>query len=648
MTLFDNVFKIFKLRFISEMNLFNKLIQESVYTDFDQKEGENNIKKIENEENNRLSMLLDNIPKYDKETNRDISLNFKLVPNLINDKSRQHGWLKQIVRYNSSPQTNSSLIYFSNEFPALTKALEPGIMINSKLIFYQNIRSILYINEKSVLIIDNFSKSYYIRFNEQNNIFFHEISKELRKLRNISFSGSDNTYTMYNDRKVINTFKFIPDFKTMEKNFSEIENSWKKCQTSTFDFLILLNLKCGRSFFDNHSYPKFPSTSFLEMNTNQHKIYFNSSTEKKNTNQNNNLQFYDFNDKKFMIPEDYFLFEKNINAYSNRKILESSPNLQKFLEAVFKIDSYKNNPSFPKVNQSQIKIPINNIVSDIRCVYALHNSNKSNVFCLIFENGIISFINVFFEKCKLKASIYGDILHVATRKNTRYYYSDKGIIAINGIFFHTIHFNNVIFGNCFSFPDPFLMTNDLISISHSLIAMYTMNDSSVISITKTILVKNKILLLASCQKNNIFVTFSDDFKIRIRKLSNGEKIKTLPFDIIHNGIPKNIVITEKWGLVVIKTEIKFLIYSCNGTFIREIEFPTIQKFFTFSTFDGFDYIIYQNSNQCIQYFDILNPDHKIDLCQNNNRVLIIQFAPYQNCFIIINDRDQIEIIPKLS
>jgi hypothetical protein len=124
--------------------------------------------------------------------------------------------------------------------------------------------------------------------------------------------------------------------------------------------------------------------------------------------------------------------------------------------------------------------------------------------------------------------------------------------------------------------------------------------------------KAAVLALAISNRFRIAVISCEDWKVRIRSLSNGNKVST--FDLVDENAEK-ILITRAFGFIFAVTKTRLILLSVNGLLIQEIyySFPPIVAWFTFASAVGIDYVGFVAESGEIRYFEAFYPENLVSV-----------------------------------
>ncbi|OHS97071.1 hypothetical protein TRFO_09605 [Tritrichomonas foetus] len=638
-------------KFISEISSLSKQVHMMFEMPSVPQEDLDFMIKFEHDENNRLNNLLQSITCQTCIV-RDQSLNLFYYPHLMK-RAKNGRKLLSVIRYEApiieNDKTNdisACSTCFNKNIPISINLNTDGIIIDSKLIPFSSIKRIMYVNDTSILLISR-SKTYLINFGKKHDFFFDS----LKNVLNSSPGPNPQFFIASTKEAIINTFW-------------DLHNLWKQNSVSTFDYLNILNLLSGRTYLCSSKYPLFPSIELLKGEKVDEstlppldKTLFDGCENAGNQQAKTNEKIA------YSAPEIYFLFESfthsnenPLKVYENRKLLESSSKVvEKFIIKNFSsiVDETiaRQEPVHRIVNPQELKIKINE-KSKPFFVSTMRLQRAQNAFCIAYQNGKVCFVNVTFDDAgNAKCDEIGHRSQIPDIQNYQISKFDKGLIAYDGRTLYSVtqygkNVENNVFMESLKFTQNiFLKTPSIIGYCHDYSRMKQ-------TTTSMCFVSHQVLCMAMSQRINIFVLGCSDCKIRIRNLATGKKIATVLTDY---DFPQSILITEKWGFIVVKTSKKLLIFSSNGTLLKEQdEFPEIKQWFTFESQDGFDFIGFEEgiidgneeTTHGYYYFEVMNPHERTKICEIQEKIMNVHFVSKWNCFLIATDNQEILILPR--
>jgi hypothetical protein len=110
-----------------------------------------------------------------------------------------------------------------------------------------------------------------------------------------------------------------------------------------------------------------------------------------------------------------------------------------------------------------------------------------------------------------------------------------------------------------------------------------------------------ILAIAASDTFRLVVYATSDNFVHFCSTANGTPT-IRPLDL--QCLITRILITEKWGFVLLQSEENVWLYNVNGTLIKEARIPSvIARWTTFSSDDGFDYVAYADAESHLAVFE---------------------------------------------
>ena len=550
--------------------------------------------------------------------------------------------LKPEINYHDNVIYTESLIDDNHAQSLSIQFYSNGFKIMQDHVKYIDLKYVLMVQFDSVLLITNTGKSYLIKFSDSAS----NVSNKIEDLH--SLNGF-----IQNIKKQVNTTNcFIADnYTSMIIWFKTIFSNWVNSNITTFDFICVLNLISGRTFFDKSNYPIFPSLLFLDDN--------NPLNEKESNIADESI---------FEIPEVYFLYEKYPQAYENRHKLEilsynnsrislffakAFPNLFQTPPSV-RANQIIQNTSFQKVAIfSEEKIPSKESIF----LSKLRHPELSNMFCYITKNGKILFVQCLFDdygqlRIINKSSPYLET--IKSLKNEKFSGTELGIIAYDGKNLKFYSPNQPIREEQNTYLEQFVFSNR---------EEVFLSNPSAISLPSHILfpIRSQLSTLTTNTKYNIFVVGCCDGTLRINTL-DGSKVSKILFypektsdtngnELAYN-YPIKTLITDVLGFIIVYyNDQALLISTMNGTVLHRIShFSKIEYWFTFCI-DSKDYIgfieSFNDKNLFLKYFDAEDPSSIIEVMElpfHTHSVEII-YNKSRNCFIVADIQNMIYVIP---
>jgi hypothetical protein len=144
--------------------------------------------------------------------------------------------------------------------------------------------------------------------------------------------------------------------------------------------------------------------------------------------------------------------------------------------------------------------------------------------------------------------------------------------------------------------------------------------------------ESRVVTFATSQTFSMFVFSSADGMIHFRSARKASKIGA---SIQMNELIDGILITEKWGFIVMHSPQNLYLYTVNGAKLKEVKLKAaIRTWTSFSSVFGFDYVAYADIDGGVVIFEAFYPEkpwivsHLLDvIClkadESSERLLIV-------------------------
>lgn len=440
---------------------------------------------------------------------------------------------------------------------------------------------------------------------------------------------------------------------------------------SNFEYLVKMNVLAGRSFNDPHLYPIFPSF-FNDINDienlsdfTQIKKWFPPLTERIYYPSQGPLPSLEqcFAPNRFVVP-DFFFFSHTIAnkselpswansefefVYKLRKILESnfvSKRLPMWIDSIFgiRVNKVPHRQLF-RVDHPQ-KQPLNkskqnhenfsfNIGADlIKTVYVIAQDISYITFCALLDSGkLIQFKITLLDKVSIT-----EPKHVGTVGDNNYEiydnYEDFLVVAsIERQSIVTVKRKEISECHNFSFDTNIVIAADdrvIFCPNRATLSELSFNEDvqfSIICRAKSNIVcaavEPRFKLVAVALANNIVCVY--DFRTK-RKVNSYNA----------NDTVLKLLITSTFGFVVVQTMKDIVILSSDGEFIKRTAMPAeIVSWWKFVSPSGFDYVVFQDTENKLGFFDALYPESVIRFYETRSRVVWTSYDFTTERFVII-------------
>ncbi|OHT08042.1 hypothetical protein TRFO_23575 [Tritrichomonas foetus] len=205
------------------------------------------------------------------------------------------------------------------------------------------------------------------------------------------------------------------------------------------------------------------------------------------------------------------------------------------------------------------------------------------------------------------------------------------------------------YGNIRTFQERF---SNVDSICGSRNYFLIVKDRTVISVYDTITFPAKlgeIIILEDvimhCQISRQFGVIdvlSRNGIIHIHSLSTFQKTAVID---ISKDKPRKMIITPRWGFIVVDCGDKLKIYNINGLFIKEQKFDNeICSWYAVSSLKDFDYILFEDNKENIGYFEAFEPSNIKILTQAAWAVCHMDYCRSEDCMYMLTSQGHIIIV----
>lgn len=629
-----------------------------------------NHKKLSLNENANLIQLNATIPV-------NISIEFKPTEIKKADNDKPLNIIESIsTAIHSMNETDNSLSFDTSETLILTENLSQCIKLTTTnstvyLSIDKDIMNIFYINTKSLLILTTTHESYLVNFLtiEQLTIFLAKLNWEERK-----FSCSKE--------KLMSIVSYFTQ-------------KWYQHSISSFRFISFLNLIIGRNYLDQDSYPIFPPPSLLTneiidnfdnknlldqqilIKENSHptvtKVLIPNLSITEFLSPFNRKKLKYFNEKSTcVIPEIYFAYDLIDDVYSYRKSLELSSCINDWIFYAFGCNVANQNPlfEFPLESRSYFNDKFERLVETSLKTSIVYASKTcyDNEFIAVYESGEIQFVFVDFENQNFLIKTNSHKEKVKNPRNCQYFTFNTGVLPdITPIVSNLICYGLVVYDdeekalNFYTKTDCWTYRNVFLENPLFLNSIFVRNQTSIDYISRLLPINsNQDILncfsppylynatcdmkcIASSDTFPIFVIGRSDCKVTIISLTDGNRIQTVD---LMNEVPIEIIITDCWGLILVKTIQKLFLLSENGKILKVSDnFPQFKKWFSFHNSDDFDFIVLIDTFNRIQYFEAYYPDQIQIFMELKDEIELITYDKLRCCFLVVTHSGKMMIFP---
>jgi hypothetical protein len=152
---------------------------------------------------------------------------------------------------------------------------------------------------------------------------------------------------------------------------------------------------------------------------------------------------------------------------------------------------------------------------------------------------------------------------------------------------------------------------------------------------------SKIMSMACQWTFRLLVYAAIDGKVHFLRLPKGRELVCLDVQELIDSI----LITDKWGFVLLLSARKMFLCNVNGLRLKEVALESaIVKWAAFSSLYGFDYVVFVNGTHMVGTFEAFYPENMTEL-ERIPDILAVGFDPEQSRLVIVTMRGQINLIP---
>jgi hypothetical protein len=170
-----------------------------------------------------------------------------------------------------------------------------------------------------------------------------------------------------------------------------------------------------------------------------------------------------------------------------------------------------------------------------------------------------------------------------------------------------------------------------------------MVSASALTLLPFIAIPDRFCCFATDFRVGITVIGSRDGNLRIRLNRTTLKLATVS---LGGELPLKILITRKWGFIVVKTATKIRVFTSNGLFVSEaMNSADIKSWTCFRSFDGFDFVAYDSGDGKLRYFEAADPT-QLRSIQVQGKIQAFTFAWRVDRFLIATSDGIVHLCPR--
>jgi len=187
-----------------------------------------------------------------------------------------------------------------------------------------------------------------------------------------------------------------------------------------------------------------------------------------------------------------------------------------------------------------------------------------------------------------------------------------------------------------------VFSEDCCQISDSMIGVVSVERG--FRLREFAIVPDTIVCITRSKKFNVTAIACSDGKLRIRSNQTGAKVATVSLD---NEIGERILITRSWGFIVVKTERSIFVFTVNGVLKHRIADPgEWRDWFTFRTRDGVDYVVINEADGRVKWFEAGDPANVIEVSDWQFGVVAWSYCWKHDCFFIVLESGELLFKPR--
>ena len=518
----------------------------------------------------------------------------------------------------------------------------------------------------------------------------------------INFQSDFNLFTKAITHSPLPSCMFL--LKSDVINPLNLQKQWVSGNISNFDYLIQLNNFAGRSFKDRAAFPLFPSVldDFNDIKSVKDNYISITFTVKKI---NFDLPLKESMERSDAVRADYYFRAESIDeippwAKSSfdcmvklRRILESNhitSILHQWIDQVF----IKNAPSLlnmnifkgehpPRHNIHLPKTQINKLeISNTSLKEIVAGVNvTSDVYLVISRNGTAGLLRITTQP-SVKISLTSIFYHYSNQKEATTStsvsnfsnISSPSISSISSLGISKSMSHNLLSTSIYGFSQGKIVwySNDdnKIRLANGIDCKFVNSISAFIEVpavacsesdiffcvdsctverlspgelpTPFIDTNSRIITMVADDVFHVFVLSTIDGNVHIYNMPHGNLVKKLE---IGSEVHK-ILITPKWGLIVMETEKGLIVSNINGMIVQRIQISEpILNWFAYSSRYSFDMIIFENLSHQVGILDPLKKNQIKIFYENKEPTPLMAYDPKTNSFILVTENKKVIIVP---
>jgi hypothetical protein len=447
-------------------------------------------------------------------------------------------------------------------------------------------------------------------------------------------------------------FAFVPGLRFFpgpeESLVCPWTEKWVERAITSFEYLCVVNLLSGRAFNGDLSlYPIFPAADVDFARCHVFSMpqldgFFNG---------------YEGAEGSMLAPAEIYFFPQILHSfqrvYENRKHLERCENLEVWLTRVFGTpgDIFLHRRVFHDAHppRKPLELPESgfwqiNIEAgpDERLLHCFALDTREMVFGCVYHGGSVTFGKISFGSDQQQFDIIAR--HEKLEGIQAAQVSKLGM----GLAVYASSKLTIVTANDWTKYDRtylkyFKLSDEICQVSETELWRLSVGQNERLFTEFTVL-PAKILTFASSGTQNVTAVACDDCRLRIRSNRSGKKVATIDLD---GELPTSVLVTQSWGMIVIKTLASIFVFDINGFPVAKVPNPSDFRIATaFHDRTGCDFIAYQDSEYRCFYFEAAVPERIIALEGGSSPLLCLDYDSHTDRFLLVADTGKVLVISR--
>jgi hypothetical protein len=396
-------------------------------------------------------------------------------------------------------------------------------------------------------------------------------------------------------------------------DIGDVIEDWRKRRTTSFEFLLFLNLFSGRTFADPSLYPVFPPPV----------PQFGTWTDRSMPSLDGTFIGNDrppdrrFETKLVVLPEWYFFADicgSVHEVYQNRKQLESRDDLPVWIDAVFGSREFvdrsllsgamRQREGFRPVPCNGTEL-IGTLESEIIFAAPFKSRPGSVDFGCVAADGDFFLVTVDLGNETPVMSVESPVGRLDDPLTHRFFAwaHSRSVVASKGLALTLLTPAGLMTRTSPWWPD--LVFSERVAQTEPTVLSKLLVTAGNFQFVQVLACRERFGCFVASSRFGVTAVACNDGMLRIRSNRNGLKLATVS---LGHDIAEHLLITKKWGFVVVKTPNEFQVFTSSGIFVnRSANSATVKNWECFRSYDGFDFVAYDDGHGKLWYFEAVDP-----------------------------------------